>query len=76
MRTLACYEQILKNKKSIPPDFSAGILQNISREHPLHLNTVFVGRSLSMYVVSNNVARLGTTYDVTLEDECTEKLGL
>jgi len=28
-----------------------------------------------MYVISNNVARLGTTYDVTLEDECIEKLG-
>jgi hypothetical protein len=29
-----------------------------------------------LVVVSNNVVDLGTTYDVTLEDECTEKLGL
>lgn len=72
---LACYEQILKNKKSIHPEFSAGVLQNICKERPLHLNTVFVGKSLSIYVVSNNVAGHGTTYDVTLEDECIEKLG-
>ena len=76
MRTLACYEQNLKNKKSIPPDFSAGVLQNICREYPFHLNTVFVGKSLSIYVVSNNVAGLGTTYDLTLGDKGIEKLDL
>jgi hypothetical protein len=76
MRTLACYEQILKNKKSVLPDFSAGVFQNIFREHPLHLNTEIVGISVSIYVVSNNFTGLGTTNDVTLEGEGIETLGL
>ena len=43
-------------------------------EHFLHYNIAFMGKSVSIYVVSTNVAGLETTYDVTSRDDCADIL--
>jgi hypothetical protein len=48
----------------------------IDWNYPSQFNIVFMGKSVSTYVVSTKVAGLGTIYDVTSGDECvTHSLG-
>ena len=45
------------------------LLKYIVWNHPPHFNIVFVGKSVSTYVISTSVSSLGSTFDITLGDD-------
>lgn len=45
-------------------------LVKIDCNRPAYFNIAFVGKSVSTYIVTTNVAALGSTYDVTSGNGC------